>query len=164
MNWEVFPYQGLGPLHFGMTPEEVGSYDELIGSVTDRVVEFDGSINEHRGIEAPTCNYEHDRLVGIGTDFQVPNVQFAGFDFYREEPVVVVQRLVEANGGAHSGLGFLVFLKLGIALTGFLDDEGRRCLALKELALGDERAVSVFRRGLYDPFMDELEPIQLDLA
>lgn len=54
--------------------------------------------------------------------------------------------LIEKDGAPYECLGYLIFFNLGIAVTGFHDDDE------------SQKAITVFRKGDWDQFKERMKP------
>ncbi|KIQ05564.1 hypothetical protein RU07_01655 [Agrobacterium tumefaciens] len=118
MTLEIHPGQGLGNLKFGMTISEVKAFidQEEHRSVRDDVTEiyFENYLN------LAFCN---DALYRIGATRYSSGITFKGIDIFAAEPLSVLKVMEAEDGEAFENYGFIVFLKLGVSLTGFHDDD-----------------------------------------
>ena len=157
MIWEISPLIGLGPLKFGMKPEDIALIDGL-GPVTNSFKAYDGSVNEYRTMDIPVCNYAKGILAAVDTNSQVKNLTLDGMDIYNTPPLQVIQTLERLNGGAKSGLGSMLFINIGINISGFYIEEEKR-LYEPEAEERDERGLGMFIKGAFDSVIDEYEEI-----
>ena len=77
-------------------------------------------------------------------------VELATIKLFVDEPISVIKRLFLLDSSAATYLGFLVFLELGISLTGFHDDDE------------DQKAFTAFERGSWDKRKMKLKKIDID--
>lgn len=159
MNWTIEPLAGLGPLRFGATRQDVARIPGL-GAVTALDPSFDGSVNEFRGMDEPSCNYRDDRLVGVDTSWRVKTVLFDGLDVYSAAPRDVLKALERANGGSLIGLGMVLFTNIGVNTSGFFDESSRRYLAPSR-PRQDDRGLGLFVKGAFDALLGEFSAIEL---
>lgn len=112
MTWEILPYVGMGPVKFGMTPEEVAS---LLGppiSVRTKNIRR----NEQRQRNTPIVRFRNGHVSEIEAYYDVPNVTLNGVDIFKDNPVKVLQFLEERNGGCLEDVGILLFINLGVSM------------------------------------------------
>jgi hypothetical protein len=133
---EIVPYVSLGAVHFAMTSPEVrsnwGLPDQVSVTHTGASVEFYGPVNVGYSIgSSPVVNH-----FGGGRDATM--VSIAGIGLFAEEPASVLRQLQKLDTDVLTYLGFVVFFNLGIALTGYHDDDE------------DQLAFSAFVRGAWD--------------
>jgi hypothetical protein len=77
------------------------------------------------------------------------NIVFKGINLFALDAPVVLKKLIEFDSEPMEYLGFLVFLKLGIQLTGFCDDDD------------DDKAAALFVRGRWDSRMSKMKKFKL---
>ena len=157
MNWEITPLVGLGPLKFGMSPKEVARIEGL-GPVTDSHTAYDNSLNEFRTMDVPVCNYVDGLLAAVDTNHLVENVKLDGIDVYQTSPERLVKMLERLNRGAKIGLGSILFNEIGINISGFYLEEEAKFF---DPGTGDidERGLGMFRKGGFDPYLNEYRTI-----
>lgn len=149
MRWEIKPFVGLGPIRFGMTPQEVGGFDNVIGTVRKTYSGYDGSWNERRAISMPNFGYVNNQLIFIGTAWPMKDVFWNGLEVYQSDPKSVLQALERANCGAKIIFGVVTFDHLGIEVSGFyLEKENK----FYDPASGeqDDRGLSILERNKYN--------------
>lgn len=118
--WEVVPYQSIGPVHFGMSMQEVAV---LLGEPV-WVGEDDGEVEARYRDESVVVTFEEGRVGEVGltpSDLFLPKV--AGIRPFDDDRVTVLQALETANGPVSEAYGFLIFDKLGFTLTGIHDGD-----------------------------------------
>lgn len=134
------PYIGADPVTFEMTVKDVAKVlgpakqvrttdlderDEVRGKVSVRYSSSDGKAIELAFLPGAT-------------------LLFQSHDLFTEEHIV--DFLIQHDTQPFECLGFLIFLKLGITLTGFHDQAE------------SQRAITVFRRGRWDELREEMTP------
>jgi hypothetical protein len=77
-------------------------------------------------------------------------VSFEEMDVFHTPGKNVIKRLAEADGKPLETVGILVFLNLGIAMTGFLRDEEP-----------GQKSISVFAKGRWDSEIEDLKPFKM---
>jgi hypothetical protein len=88
-----------------------------------------------------------DQLVEVGFGPSATNVILDSIHFFEESKNDVVRRLCKIDSNAFTGHGSIVFLNIGVSLTGFeIDDDA------------SERAVTAFSRGLWDIIIPSMKP------
>lgn len=138
MSMIIAPYEAVGPLHFGM------SQDEVVASI--------GSPNRHSKNRTgnPVLWYN-------GLNVTIENGGLVEVGFGPEEAVAVLgvspfsdsdalARLCELDGNPQEVLGFIVLQKVGITLTGFHDNNE------------SQKAVTAFSRGRWDALRSKMTP------
>lgn len=121
MNWDMRPLDGIGPLRFGMTPQEVGAVLNAIEPVSSSSVEDGGFVRELRGVYMPISHYRNGKLFLVDTHVGVPRVTIYNEDVYSMNSRRLLQLLEEKNGGAELDYGFVVFDRIGINTGSFYD-------------------------------------------
>jgi hypothetical protein len=159
MPWEIKPFVGLGPVLFGMTEAGVAALGPALGPVERRLVEPDGSVNEHRGMGAPTLSYRNGRVCYIAAGWRVGDVIWQGIDVFQADPKTVVQMLEVANGGAEVGLGSLSFGNLGLSADGFYVPKTRRFFR-RTSADQDDRSIALYDRDVWNSQAEQLKSYQ----
>lgn len=128
-DFDIRPYEGVGPLAFGMTPEEVhaaGGEPRMqrpnpMGQRDERYAGF-------------RVRYTADTDLMCEVTFSTDcSVSFEGISLFSD--ATAVQQLAERDAQATQGLGYIVFPILGIALADFDSDQE------------SDRAITVFARG-----------------
>lgn len=132
----IIPYISVGPIKFGMTADEVvlaiGLPDQVDKNHAGARVDFYGPINVgYANTPLPTVNH-------IGGGKQATSASIRNVPLFLSPPEQVLELLRELDGSPYLYLGFVVFLELGITLTGFHDDDE------------DQLAFSAFPRGAWD--------------
>lgn len=145
MDWEIVSFEGMGPIKFGMTPEEVAAVVGAPGR--SRRGLRPGSFNEFRGTTAPIVRYNENRVREIEAFYDLESVSFSGINLFQSDGLEVLRRLEELNGDAKLSVGIVLFDKLGLT-TGRLD-EGPRT----------GHSVTAFKSGTWDGKLSEFESI-----
>lgn len=130
--YEIRPYQGAGRLELGMLPAEVHA---VLGKPV-----FSGKNMSREPIDtfdglSIAYSVETGRVVEIAFSPQI-DVRYGEKRLFTDSGVV--EYLAMADGAPLEGLGFYVFIHLGIALADF-DGEQE-----------NDRAVQIFARGRMD--------------
>lgn len=140
--FEIHPFFGASSIRFGMSPAEVeqalGLPDQVSKNHLKQRVEFRSFMN---------IAYTSDLrplLCHIGFGRQMENVVLHGINLFKESPSVVIEQLQSLDHHPMQYLGFIVFHKLGIALTGFHDQDD------------SQKAVTLFEEGAWDNRKDRM--------
>ena len=146
-DFELKPYVGAGDITFGMTPNNV---ELLIGKPEDISVNHLKQRVEFRSfMNVGYSEDEKQSLVHVGFGRQMEGVRFKDIFIFIENDKVVLQKLINEDRQPFFYLGFVVFLNLGIALTGFHDNDI------------SQKAVTQFVRGAWDKRIPKLKPFIL---
>lgn len=146
-NFEILPYQGVNELKFGMTREEV---TRLLGPPSrtrtsrfsrDRIDAWLGN-----GLQL-TFERGSGRLAEVALYSGVGDVVLQGLSLFSMPAAVAFDRLVALDGDPKEALGVTVMLNLGIAVTGFVDDDA------------GQKSVTAFCRGRWDDPSLGLHPL-----
>ena len=140
-EFEITPLRGVGPMDFGMTDSEIA---KIMGDPLSVSTNNGGERVEYR--DHLTIRYGDSGVV----EFTFPpeaKVFFQGLDIFRDENII--EQLMKHDPSPVDCLGFLLFLNLGIAITGIHD--------------GDEsqRAVTACPSGRWDSFKKHFMPYEL---
>jgi len=150
MRYEIEPYVGALPLRFGMPPDTVRE----IAGATRFSKKKPGSLREiYVGGAACTFEGAPDRLalveVGFAKDIG-PALVYRGTALFEGPRRAVLRRLIGDDAEVKEIAGFLVFLKLGIAMIGFHDGHE------------EDLAVTVFERGRWDAEILKMKAYKLE--
>lgn len=145
MKFEIVSYQRVGELRFGtskcMTAQALGHIDRIVDTA-DGVIEL---YNFSSDIVAQ-LKKASDQLIEIGFGRRSKGVSYGDILFFEQPAREVVRRLCKLDQNALVGYGVLVFLNLGLSLSGFLEDED------------DTKAITVFARGVWDDIVPSMKP------
>ncbi len=142
MEWEIIPFVGMGPIKFGMNPNEVF---EILGP-PERVREGPGTLREARQLDLPIIRYEDSLVSEIEAFHNVENVHYKNVPIFEGDGRSVLKFLEQENGQAEISVGIILLKDLGITV-GRIDEEAK----------GDH-SITAFRKGLWDDDPD-FEPI-----
>lgn len=156
MKWDIRPYNGMGPLVFGMKPEEVAAVPGM-GAPVHSDIQFDGSVTEFRAIDVPMCNYLNGGLSAIDTSRRVVDVWFGDMNLYETDPLDVLKGLERASGRVLSGLGTILFIGIGLNVEGFYYADTNNLY--DPLTDQDDRGVAAFQPGAFDALLTEYKPV-----
>ncbi len=136
---EIIPYQSVGRIEFGMTADDIiDVLGEPHGTTRNRLGE---TVLDH-GLTRITV----DDRVGAVEVALLPDAHptLNGVDIFGSS--AALNRLLLMDGAPMETLGFLVFLNLGITVTGLHDGDK------------SQRAATAFASGRWDRFRSELKP------
>lgn len=146
----IKPYLGFDCVQFGMTPDQVaielGKPDFQEIGVLDELSEY----RWHNDLVA-TFDNSSNVLVELGFGPTILDLEYEGLLFFRQPAKNVLKQLVDLDGAPYEDLGFVVLFSLGIALTGFHNNEK------DEL---NDKAVTIFAPGRWDDLKDQLKPFK----
>lgn len=143
MKLEIMPFEGVSDLQFGLSQKQV---EALLGPPEDVMVKGDQIREFRRGTDLVTAySSKGSHLMELAFGSTMRELEFHGvrlFDVVEERAIDV---LLRAGKQAHEGVGFLVFLDLGVGLDGFL-------------TRSDNRVVVVSERGRWEAVKSSLKP------
>lgn len=140
--FEIKPYQGAGPLQFGM------KQDEVAAAVGTPVL-----VRKTRGGDTEMRYPDYAVRLG-GADQAVAEIGFSprakviveGIDVFGDQDAF--DKLIQLDGEPLESLGIIVLMKLGVSLTGFHDADA------------DQKSIGAFRRGRWDEAKGGLKKFQ----
>ncbi|MEX0369231.1 MAG: hypothetical protein AB3N09_01270 [Tateyamaria sp.] len=156
MKWDIRPHNGMGPLYFGMKPEEVAAIPGM-GAPERVVTGYDGSLVEFRAIDMPMCNYVDGGLSTIDTTRRVADVWFNDMNIYETPPLDVLQTLERASGRVLAGLGSILFIGIGLNVGGFYYEDTNNLYDPETDQ--DDRGVAAFQPGAFDALASEYKAV-----
>lgn len=140
--FDIEPFEAAGPIRFGMTHSEVHA---LLGDPIRQARNRRGELDETWGPVSLRYDAENGKVVEVGL---VPPAiaTYKGRDLFASlDPI----RLLEADDPAPmEHVGFIVFLSLGITLTGVHDGDD------------SQKALTAFARGRWDHLRPKLRPFR----
>jgi hypothetical protein len=143
-SYELQPYVSAGPLRFGMHPDEVQSALKQVPEVGENSLgEIDAVYDD------VSVRFDPDALTAVEIAF----VPWKAEVVYRGVPLSgprgipdPVPVLLQDDPQPLVLFGFLVFPKLGLALTGYHDGDA------------SQRSITAFTRGRWDAYLDQASP------
>jgi hypothetical protein len=138
-GWAVIPYDGVDGLKFGMSPEQVA---EALGPPSEITSNDLGEREERRDSQVPVIRYGDSGIVEFSFLPETPAIVDGENVFDEEDPVAF---LLSKDPSPYECLGFLIFLNLGLTLTGYHDEDA------------SQRAITVFARGRWEEMRDHFE-------
>ena len=149
-KFEILSHVGAGPLRFGMTRKQLE--DVLSPPDKTKRTTFRNETQEFRRDNGLQTVYSaaEDTLVEISF-YGNQSVAFEAMDVFQTPGTEVIRRLSEADGKPLETVGILVFLNLGIAMTGFLQEDEP-----------GQKSISVFAKGRWDSEIEDLKPFKLE--
>ena len=149
MKLKIVPLEGVSELNFGLTAQQV---KEILGPPEDSEIDnSDGELREFRRKSGLQTVYSDRgaRLVEIGFSRNITELEFDGVRLFQVSEEDALAAFRKRGARAHEVRGFLVFLDLGVTLTGFHD------------GASDQLAVTVFERGRWDDAKEDMNPYRL---
>lgn len=146
-KFDIQPYVGIGRLRFGMKKDEVanilGPPDKLGKStISSEIKEF----RYDNGLQTVYSDTDY-RLIEVSLYSNIPNVKLNELDIFNRSGNEVIKCLIEADGNPLTTVGIIVFLNLGISMTGFQQEDEP-----------GQKSISVFEKGRWDEDIEDLEP------
>lgn len=137
-RYVIVSHVGVNSLKFGMRRAEI--YNEIGSPERTRKSRFSNEITEfwcENGLQLTFSDDEY--LLEIGLYPNLPLVELGGIRLFEEPGVDVMKKLRDLDRSPIEKVGVTIFLNIGIALTGFLNEDD------------DQKSVSVFARGRWKP-------------
>jgi hypothetical protein len=148
-EFDLKSYFGAGPLRFGMTRKQV---EDVLGppDKTKRTP-FRNETQEFRRESGLQTVYsaQGEALVEISL-YGNQSVAFEDLDVFHTTGTKVIKHLAEADGKPLETVGILVFLNLGITLTGFFQEDEP-----------GQKSISIFVKGRWDSEIEDLKPFKM---
>lgn len=145
LNYAIDPLIGVGEVKFGMTAAQVSS---LIGAPDESDLDEDSNeIREYRrenGIQA-VYSENAKELVELGFGTNIVELNYDGVPLFTASDRAVYDRLLADDSNPYTLHGFIIFLEIGVTLTGFFKSDN------------DDKAVTVFKKGRWDPLRPEMK-------
>ncbi|MGI0120190.1 hypothetical protein [Zooshikella sp. RANM57] len=136
----LIPYVGVGPISFGMAPKEV---EAVLGRPDSISTSGRNELEEHRGEITIRYDSETNGVVEISFGPE-SGLMLDGVYLYSSSDLT--KYLLSKDPHPVECFGFLLYLNLGIAATGFHDGDE------------DQKAISVFQKGRWDSMKDNFTP------
>ena len=129
---EIIPNIGVGQIRFGMAREEVIS---ILGPAEDSGKNSEGEVSDDWPLMSVRYSKNTDEVVEIALRHE-SGVIYNGRTYVLGDELL--EELLKSDSSPQLCLGFLLFLDLGIALTGVHDNDS------------EQLALSVFSSGRWD--------------
>lgn len=144
MNWIVRPFEGAFPLRFGMSSEEA---ENRIGPNEHFIIRPSGNRQEYRGNRFPVLTFDpENQLKELIFSSHGDPLILDDVSFFAMNPERVLRRIHEIGKELFKDDYSLYAPQIGLALVGF---EGKD---------GDEKSVTLFKRGALDSRIPGAEP------
>lgn len=137
-SYIITSHIGVGSIKFGMQRVEI--YNEIGMSSRSRKSRFSSEVTEfwyENGLQLTFSDQES--LLEVSLYPSLSCVEFRGIRLFEEPGVDVMKKLRDLDHNPLEKVGVTIFLKLGIAVTGFLNEND------------DQKSVSVFAEGRWSP-------------
>lgn len=142
MTLEIYLGKGVGNLKFGMGVNQIL---RTLGQEKDRTVRDD--VTELYFDNYLNLAFRDGTLFQIGATRYSSGITYKNIDIFSAEPLSVLKMIEADAGGAFEMYGFIVFLPLGLSLTGFHDGDL------------ENKATTVAVLEEWQSVRDELKPI-----
>ncbi|MCP1571851.1 hypothetical protein [Herbaspirillum rubrisubalbicans] len=139
----IMSYVGVGPLKFGMTRDEV---HQILGApLSVKKSRFFEESREYWSAKRLQLTFSDtgDGLLEIGLSPNLSNVQLNGLKLFEVPGAYAFKVLHDWDDAPIIIAGATIFLKLGLAAGGFLDDDD------------SDKSVTVFAKGRWDDWPSE---------
>jgi hypothetical protein len=151
-NFEIKSFVGVGQLKFGTSRNQI--HTELGQPIRSKKDRFTSEITDfwiESGLQLAFAS-DVGPLQEISLYTNLTGVQFAGIQLFVEPATAVMRQLCQLDGDPRTIAGVVVFLKLGIAATGFFNEDT------------DDMSVTAFKAGLWNENNPKLLPFQMPKA
>ena len=148
MEFKIDAYKKVGPLRFGMSQQEA---EKAVGHI-DRVVNTpDGIIELYNFLFDVVAQVQKnsDQLIEVGFGHRATGVSLNDIRFFEQSQQEVLSELYKIDSNAFIGHGAIVFLNLGVSLTGFQSDDD------------NTRAITAFAKGGWDDIIPSMKTFAL---
>jgi hypothetical protein len=137
----IEPYVGVHPIKFGMAPAQV---EEQLGK-PDKSSQglFGARVEERPDVAIGYCAEDG----GVNEIVFSPGARlvFQGHDLFAADPLPILRQL---DDSPFEWVGFIIFLKLGIRVSGFHDNDE------------SQKAIGVVRKGHWDEYVADFVPFK----
>jgi hypothetical protein len=147
-SYEIKSFHSVGDLRFGMSRSQV--HGELGAPIRSKADRFSSELTDfwnESGLQLAFSGPDGE-LLEVSLYPNLPLVRLGSLSLYEGLPKEVYGALCEADGAPRSTVGVTVFLRLGLAVTGFLNDDT------------DDMSVTAFARGRWDANDPDLLPLK----
>jgi hypothetical protein len=143
-DMNLIPYIGVGPIRFEMAPEDV---EKALGKPNSITISGRGETEEHRGEITVRYDSETNDVVemsfGTNSGLMLDEVCLSSSSD-------LTKYLMSKDPNPVECFGFLLYLGLGIAATGFHDEDE------------DQKAISIFKKGRWDSMKDNFTSFSIE--
>lgn len=148
-NYTINPLIGVGDVKFGMSAAQVSS---LIGPPNESDIDEDSNeIREYRRENGMQAVYSsNDKvLVELGFGKNIVELNYDGILLFTAPDKAIYDRLLADDSNPLKLYGFIIFLELGVTLSGFFKSDN------------DDKAITVFKKGRWDSQKAEMKKFSL---
>lgn len=134
LNYVITSYIGVGELKFGMTRSDI---HHLLGTpILSRKSRYSEEVKDYWEGNALQLTFSDsiDELIEISLHQRLKETQFRGIKLFEEPGRKVMNALTKLDDSLIEEVGIYTFPALGLAVTGFLDDD-------------DVKSVTAFKSG-----------------
>jgi hypothetical protein len=145
-DWLIHPYVGVGAAKLGMTQGQVAA---ILGPPDDADVDSEtDEIREERKAAALQAVFSADegQLVELGFSPPIAELELDGVRLFSVPPDQALRHVIQRDPDPRIIHGFIVFLSLGITMTGFHNNDEA------------QKAVTIFAKGRWDSVKPKLKP------
>jgi len=136
----LFPYVGARPILFDMSVPDV---ERVVGPPVSVGTTYYGKREEWRGPVSIRYSKFDQRVIDIAFLPQA-RLFYEGVDLFRKDDLI---GFLSQYDQPYESVGFVVFLTLGITVTGFHDNDE------------SQKAIVAFKNGRMDEFRGDLTPL-----
>lgn len=134
----ITPYVGVGPLKFGMTRTDAHKIlGAPLSSKKSRFSQESTDLWDENGLQL-TFSGEDEKLVEISLYPNLPDVEWNGLKLFEVPGVDAFRSLYDLDNAPLTKAGATIFLKLGLAVGGFLHSDE------------SDKSVTAFAKGRWD--------------
>jgi hypothetical protein len=144
---KIIPYNSLGDVRFGMTPQEVY---RIWGPPIETGRNFQRKkVDYYEYINVAYSSDENPQVIHFGGGYGAIQVEIHGVRIFNDSPKIVLGKLMALEKRPFIFLkNVLILFDLGVTLTGFLDEEK------------DDLAFSMFPEGEMDRHLSLMKPFR----
>lgn len=136
------PYEGAGSIKFGMSRKEAVA---ILGTPSSTTITTIGEFEDDWGLITLRYDVASETVAEIAFHPD-SGIEFGGKQLYNEKELT--RFLSSKDDSPYECFGFIVFLEIGIAITGFHDGDF------------DERAITAFKKGRWDSMHSSFQPFK----
>jgi hypothetical protein len=164
--WELKPLIGVGPLHFGMSRDEVATLESELGPIyaefTENGPDNEPILQQARDMESPVLYFKNENLTGIQLDrYTKFNIVFGNTSVFGDLSRDTLFAFEKANGGAFYGLGAILFPKLSVSTNGFFIGNNKDSTPefWEQASDNPPKVLNMEMEGAYERFLNKYTPM-----